>query len=194
MPRAKATAWSRAAAVVASSTASACRSAGTSMRVHAVQVWPELRKQLPTPTLTAFARSASGRITLADLPPSSSATFLTVAAATSVTRLPAAVEPVNDTMSTSGCAAIASPTTGYGPVVGEQQHRQRRHLAGLEHDRAAGSQRRRHLRHYLMQRVVPRRDRADHADGFPNDEGVTNHLLEGVRRQQVRVDAEGGNR
>jgi hypothetical protein len=49
---------------------------------------------------------------LADLPPSSSATRLTVLAATSETRLPARVEPVKEIMSTSGWATIASPTTG----------------------------------------------------------------------------------
>src|SRR3954453_7745069 len=57
----------------------------------------------------------SGRITYGDLPPSSSATRFTVPDATSLTRLPARVEPVNETMSTSGCAAIASPTTGPRP-------------------------------------------------------------------------------
>src|SRR5436189_3084746 len=61
--------------------------------------------------------SASSSTTAADLPPSSSATRLTVFDATSDTRLPAAVEPVNDTMSTCGCAAIASPTTGPYPVT-----------------------------------------------------------------------------
>ena len=82
------------------------------MRVQAMQVCPPLTKQLASPTLTAFARSASGRITHADLPPSSSETFFTVSAPTAATRRPAAVEPVNETMSTSGCAASASPTTG----------------------------------------------------------------------------------
>ena len=52
-----------------------------------------------------------------DLPPSSSVTRFTVAAASSLTRLPARVDPVNDTMSTPGCAAIASPTTGPTPVT-----------------------------------------------------------------------------
>ncbi|MCY1186531.1 hypothetical protein D9M73_274120 [compost metagenome] len=61
---------------------------------------------------TADGRSASSRITEADLPPSSSATRLTVCAASSDTRLPARVEPVNDTMSTSGWLASTSPTTG----------------------------------------------------------------------------------
>jgi hypothetical protein len=55
-------------------------------------------------------------MTLADLPPSSRATRLTVPAAISLTRRPARVEPVKDTMSTSGWAAMASPTTG--PVPG----------------------------------------------------------------------------
>ena len=59
--------------------------------------------------------SKSSRITLADLPPNSSAIFFTVSAPTCETRLPARVEPVNETMSTSGCAAIASPTTGPRP-------------------------------------------------------------------------------
>ena len=54
---------------------------------------------------------------LADLPPSSSDTRLTVCDATSATRFPARVEPVKLTMSTSGCAAIASPTTGPVPVT-----------------------------------------------------------------------------
>ncbi len=87
------------------------------MRVQAVQVWPALRKQFASPIFTAFARSASGSTMKALLPPSSSETFLTVSAATAMTRLPAAVDPVNDTMSTSGCAARASPTTGPSPVT-----------------------------------------------------------------------------
>ena len=54
---------------------------------------------------------------LADLPPSSSATRFTVWAASSDTRFPARVEPVKLTMSTSGWAAMASPTTGPVPVT-----------------------------------------------------------------------------
>ena len=82
------------------------------MRVSALQVWPEFRKHFATPSGTARCRSASSRITFGDLPPSSSATRLTVCAASSLTRRPARVEPVNETMSMPGCAAIASPTTG----------------------------------------------------------------------------------
>ena len=53
---------------------------------------------------TALGKSASSRMTNGDLPPSSSTTFFTDGAATWATRSPARVEPVNDTMSTSGCA------------------------------------------------------------------------------------------
>src|SRR5690606_14530367 len=97
--------WYLAAAATASSTAWPCSDSGTSMRVQAVHVGPPLRYALATPSLTALGRSASSRTTLADLPPSSSATRLTVCAAAAAAALPARVEPVNDTMSTSGCSA-----------------------------------------------------------------------------------------
>ena len=69
------------------------------------------------PTLTAVASSASGRITLADLPPSSSVTRLSVAAAISATRRPAAAEPVKETVAMPGWAAMASPVTGPVPLT-----------------------------------------------------------------------------
>ena len=52
-----------------------------------------------------------------DFPPSSSATRLIVPAAASLTRRPAAVDPVNETASTSGCTASASPITEPRPVT-----------------------------------------------------------------------------
>jgi hypothetical protein len=106
-----------AAAAAAISTISSCLPAGTIIRVHAVQVCPPLMYVFATPFFTAAARSASSRITLADLPPSSKATRLTVFAAAVVTSLPARVEPVKDTMSTPGCADKASPTTGPVPCT-----------------------------------------------------------------------------
>ena len=100
----------------ASSAASLATSAyfdsGTSSRVCALQVWPELRKQALSVPFTAAARSASSSTIDALLPPSSSATRFTDCAASSDTRFPARVEPVNDTMSTAGWPASASPTTG----------------------------------------------------------------------------------
>ena len=164
---------------------------------------------LPTPTLTAVARSASGRITLADLPPSSSATRAIRSAASRMIRAPVAVEPVKETRSTSGCPASASPTTGagaghqveharrqagLGDRVEEQVRGQRGQLAGLEHHRAAGGERGRQLRHHLVQRVVPRGDRADHADRLADDEGVADRLLDRRAGGERDVVAQHGQR
>ena len=74
-------------------------------------------KQLSTPFFTDQARSASGRMMLADLPPSSCDTRLTVSAAALATRMPARVEPVNDIMSTPGCADSGAPTPGPSPLI-----------------------------------------------------------------------------
>ena len=69
------------------------------------------------PFLTAVSKSASSRMMLADLPPSSWATRLTVGAAFCATRTPARVEPVKDIMSTSGCWLSAVPTPGPSPLT-----------------------------------------------------------------------------
>ena len=54
---------------------------------------------------------------LADLPPSSWATRLTVVAAAWATRMPARVEPVNDIMSMPVWSDIASPTSAPVPWI-----------------------------------------------------------------------------
>ncbi|MCY1549686.1 hypothetical protein D9M68_858670 [compost metagenome] len=54
---------------------------------------------------------------MADLPPSSWATRLTVSAAALATAMPARVEPVNDTMSISGWLDMAAPTDGPSPLI-----------------------------------------------------------------------------
>ena len=54
---------------------------------------------------------------LADFPPSSCATLLTVGAAFFATSIPARVDPVKDIMSTSGCEERAAPTTGPSPFT-----------------------------------------------------------------------------
>src|SRR5262249_36915065 len=90
---------------------------GANMRVHAMQVCPPLRYALDIPARTASSTGASSRMMNGDLPPSSSVTFFTCGAASSAMRLPAAVDPVNDTIDTSGCFTIASPTTGPVPVT-----------------------------------------------------------------------------
>ena len=87
------------------------------MRVGASQDWPVLLKQPSTPLRTAISRSASSRMMLGDLPPNSWATRLTVSAAVLATMMPARVDPVNDTMSTSLCPAITCPTEGPSPLI-----------------------------------------------------------------------------
>src|SRR5579863_4171418 len=97
--------------------ASAILDRGTSIRVGALQDCPVLRKHSCTPCLTALPKSASSRMMLADLPPSSCVTRFTVGAAAVATATPARVEPVNEIMATSGCAAIAAPTVGPSPFT-----------------------------------------------------------------------------
>src|ERR1700687_4435577 len=87
------------------------------MRVGIEQDCPELVKHAATPRVTASSRFTSSSRMFADLPPSSCATRLTVSAAIFATRMPARVEPVNDTMSISGCDAIAAPTPGPSPFT-----------------------------------------------------------------------------
>jgi hypothetical protein len=87
------------------------------MRVGASQDWPLLPKHALTPLRTALSKSASASTMLGDLPPSSCATRLTVSAAVLATMMPARVEPVKETMSTSGCPAMTCPTSGPVPLT-----------------------------------------------------------------------------
>jgi len=93
------------------------RGAGTSMRVGALQDWPEFIITERTPPVTADGKSASSRMMLGLLPPSSWATRLTVGAALRATSMPARVEPVKETMSISGWLEMAAPTVGPSPFT-----------------------------------------------------------------------------
>ena len=165
---------------VASSSTSARRDRGTIIRVERAarlaRVGVARRPRRPAPSSRSRRRRAC---TFGDLPPSSSATRLIVGGRELGDAPPARVEPVNDTMSTSGCAASASPTTGPSPVtrlntpggkpsvvddLGEDERVDRRDLGRLQHDGAAGGQRVGDLGADLVERVVPRRDAADDAD------------------------------
>ena len=105
------------AAVLAMAMTSSMRAPGTSMRVGALHDWPEFIITEATPPPTARAKSASSRMMLGLLPPSSWWTRLTVGAAFLATSMPARVEPVNETMSTSGWLDIAAPTVGPSPLT-----------------------------------------------------------------------------
>lgn len=71
------------------------------MRVCATQAWPLIIQAKGTMPATAASRSASGKMIAADLPPNSRVTRVRLREATSITRRPAATEPVKETLSTS---------------------------------------------------------------------------------------------
>ncbi len=79
------------------------------MRDPAVQRSPLFEKIMNTAASSARSKSASSKITKGDLPPSSIENFFRPAVCTM--RLPVAVEPVNDTACTSGCATSGSPVS-----------------------------------------------------------------------------------
>ena len=60
------------------------------------QTWPELVKAALAAPLAATEMSASSRIIVAFLPPSSNDNFLNIGAAVAATDLPVTVPPVND--------------------------------------------------------------------------------------------------
>ena len=70
-----------------------------------------------TTYLIALATLAPGATTKGDLPPSSWQTRLTPPAAALAICTPTSVDPVKDTMSTSGCELSASPITEPLPVT-----------------------------------------------------------------------------
>mmetsp|Transcript_27102 Transcript_27102/g.48884 ORF Transcript_27102/g.48884 Transcript_27102/m.48884 type:complete len:247 (-) Transcript_27102:502-1242(-) len=88
----------------------------TKMRVPAQQTWPWLAKTPIAAQATASSRSASPKMIVGDLPPSSNVTFFRFVSAAMVwIRRPVAVEPVKATLWTPGCRASAAPTVGPKP-------------------------------------------------------------------------------
>src|SRR5450631_2667666 len=102
---------------LAMASTSANLAAGTSMRVGALQDCPEFWKTCSTLCLTARSKSASSNRTFGDLPPSSWCTRLTDAAAFLATSVPARVDPVNETISTSRCDDSGPPTLAPSPLM-----------------------------------------------------------------------------
>ena len=80
------------------------------MRDRAQQSWPALSKTAYGAVAAAFAMSASANTMLALLPPSSRVTRFTWSAQPAMIRLPTSVEPVKQTLRTSGCVTNRSPT------------------------------------------------------------------------------------
>ena len=172
------------------------------MRVHAEQVCPEFCMQLFTPAGIALSNGASSSTTNADLPPSSRHTFLMPSPATDAMRRPACerageAHHVDVGMRDDGFADDAARARDdvehagrQADLVrgfGEHERAERRHLRRLQHDRAAGGERRRDLADHLVQRVVPRRDAADDADRLLDDERVAELFFELRLADELRV-------
>ena len=159
------------------------------------QPWPAWKQTMDRATCIAKS-GASSRMMLADLPPSSRNTRLSVAAPRSMMRLPMAVDPVNEMRSTRGSLTSISPAIagslaghdiedpgGEARLGGELAHDgagARRVGRRLQHDRAAREQRGYDLGEVDVERHVPGRDRADDADGFVHDQTIRRTALRGV--------------
>lgn len=97
-------------------TTSLCTGRCTNRREPATHDWP-LPSKMPSATAaTAASISASAKTMCGDLPPNSSATGMSLRAATSAMHRPLSVPPVKDTMRTSGCPTSATPASW--PVPG----------------------------------------------------------------------------
>src|SRR4029450_11703726 len=98
------------AALAGASSASAYCARGTSTRVCAPQTCPDWCMPPLTTRWITVARSASSRTMAADFPPSSSETRFTCSPQSWMIRRPAAVDPVNATLSVPGWVTRCSPT------------------------------------------------------------------------------------
>src|ERR1700754_1878425 len=89
---------------------SSARPDGTRMRVSALQIWPLLDRLANRTPVATVPGSASVSTIAADFPPSSRRTSRRSVAPAAATASPAAVYPVNETLSTPGCFTRYSPT------------------------------------------------------------------------------------
>ncbi len=107
----------RSVAATNSSTTRSWTERSTRIRLRAQQSWPQLSNTAYGAAAANASRSASANTMLGLLPPSSRLTFFTVVEAARRICCPVAVSPVNAIFPIPGCDAIASPTTGPGPVT-----------------------------------------------------------------------------
>ena len=97
--------------------ASSILSAGINILVGALQDCPVLFMQWNIPLDTAFAKSTSSKIILADFPPNSCVTLFTVSAEFLATETPALVDPVKDIISIPRCLLILTPNSLPFPLI-----------------------------------------------------------------------------
>jgi len=102
---------------VSSSSNATRRPSETRMRVPAMQAWPLFMKPASSTAGMTAGRSASSRIRVGDLPPSSRVTRFRVSALARTIALPTTVEPVNEILATSGCDVSSAPTTSPRPLT-----------------------------------------------------------------------------
>ena len=147
--------------------------------------------------VATVATSTSSNTMLGLLPPSSSETRTMPSAAACIMRLPTGRDPVKVILSMPGWVMRASPVGSGVPVtrlstpggqarllgqLAQADGGQRGVLAGLEHDRAPGGQRRCHLLGEQHDRRVPRDDRGHHPDRLL--ERVGEEVVAGVGGQR----------
>src|SRR5258705_3738934 len=87
------------------------------MRLAQTHVWPALRYFEMIAPSAAASRSASSNTMNGALPPNSSESFLIVGATCCMSRRPTSVDPVNDSLRTSGLAHISPPIADALPVI-----------------------------------------------------------------------------
>ena len=144
-------------------------------------------------------RSASSNTITGALPPSSRCVRFAPFAAACSTLSPVATSPVSETIATCGCSISAAPTVGPLPCTmlttpgGNSSASSVASLSAvsgvcsrrLQHDGVAGRECGCHLPRRHHQRVVPRRDRRDHADRIaPDHAGVARQVFAGDRAGQ----------
>ena len=159
----------------------------TTARVGAVQIWPEWKAQVDPMAVMAAFRSASSNTTAAPLPPSSMSRRFMVGAPAAAMRWPTAVDPVNDTMSTSGVEVSTDgrlgalradqvDDAGREPDLvehpGQLDDGQRVLGGGLDDDGVAHGQGRGDLAGHVGQREVVAGDGGHHADRLAVGEGA----------------------
>ena len=142
-----------------------------------MQLCPANENAFAAHRVAASSTSASASTITGVALPSSRLTFFF--GARSRMLQPTSPEPVNVISLTRSSSTSTSPISDAGPTttfsqpggqpglvleLREQERRERRLRRGLEHDGAAGGERRRDLVRDEVEREVERRDRADHAD------------------------------
>src|SRR5450830_1457482 len=150
----------------------------TRKRLLHTQVCPVLRYLEAMAPATAASRSASSKTIKGALPPSSSDNFLMVGAHCAMSRRPTSVEPVKDSLRTTGLEVNSPPMARGSPVTtlktpagtparaasSEGQRRQRCQFCRFEHHGAACCQCGCDLAGNHRSREVPWRDGGADAD------------------------------